>query len=315
MKLALRILAVVVALIVLAAVAGWIFADQLAASTIRKSSAYATGVETKLKSADLKLTSGELHFADLDIGNPEGYESTHFLTLGSGDIEVKLGTITRETIEVPRVVLSNLDVILEKREGKANYEVILENLEKLGETEEPDQQPDDAGAGVVIEELRIEQISVTIKGYPFPSEPVVIDEPIVLKNVPQDQSAATVAEVVGLVITATLQTVVGSVADLPAELAGGITEGLGKVGDLGSEALGNLDAAANEVMEGAGEAAKQATDKATEAAGSAADKAKEGVSKATDKAKEGVDKATGRIGDLLGGGADDPQNGENGDAN
>ena len=303
MKLALRILAVVVVLIVLAAVAGWIFADQLAASTIRKSSAYATGVETKLQSADLQLTSGKLRFADLVIGNPEGYESTHFLTLGTGDINVKLGTITSETIEVPRVVLSNLDVILEKREGEANYEVILENLEKLGGTEEPDQQPDDAGAGVAIEELHIEQISVTIKGYPFPSEPVVIDKPIVLKNVPQNQSAATVAEVVGLVITATLQTVVGSVADLPGELAGGITEGLGKLGDLGAEALGNLSATAGEVMEGAGEAAKQAGDKAKETVGGAAE-----------KAKEGVDKATGKIGDLLGGG-DDSQNGGNGDSN
>ncbi|MFW5681768.1 MAG: hypothetical protein ACOC1G_02070 [Phycisphaeraceae bacterium] len=304
MKLALRILAVVVVLIVLAAVAGWIFADQIAASTIRKSSSYATGTENELRSADLKLTSGELNFAELVITNPEGYESAHFLTLGNGDIDVKLGTITRETIEVPLVVLSNLDVILEKREGKANYEAILENLEKLGGDEEPEEQPDDAGAGVVIEELRIEQISVTIKGYPFPSEPVVIDEPIVLKNVPQDQSAATIAEVVGLVITATLQTVAGSVGDLPGELTDGITDGLGKLGDLGSDALGDLSATAGEAAKQAGEKAKEATDKAGEEAGGAAD-----------KAKEEVDKATGKIGDLLGGNDEEQDSDEDDDSN
>lgn len=300
MKLALRIFAVIVVILVLAMVAGLIFSDQVAATTLRKSSAYATGVDTKLRSADLKLTSGKLDFSDLVITNPEGYDSTHFLTLGQGDINVKLNTLLSDTVDVPRVVLSNLSVIIEKKEGKANYEAILENLEKLGGTEEPQEQPEQASAGVVIEELRIEQLTVTIKGYPFPADPIVIEEPIVLKNVPQDQSAATVAEVVGLVITSTLQTVVGSVADLPGELAGGITENLGKLGDLGSDALNQLGETAGQVVEGAGEAAEKAGEKAKETG----EKAKEAVGEAADKAKQGIDKATGKLGEMLGGGDD-----------
>lgn len=290
MKLALRIAAVVVLVLVLVAVAGLIFVDQLTATGIRTAATYATGVETSLESADLGVTSGKLDLRELVIANPEGYESDHFLSLGTGSINVTLGTIMSDTIEVPRVHLSDVSIVIEKKDGKANYEVILENLEKLSGDQPPQDQPEDAGAGVVIRELRIENITAVIKGYPFPSDPVEIPA-IVLHDVPEGaQDAATVAEVVGIVIAATLKTVVGSIADLPGELTGGITDGLGNVGDLGKQSVEKFGQAAEKLGEGA----------------------KEVVGGTADKAKEGVDKATDKIGKLFGGGSDETDNGEGG---
>lgn len=294
MKLAVRIVVIVLVVVILALVAGLIFIDQITASGIRQSSAYATGVDTSLRSADVGVTSGNLDLRELVIGNPEGYESDHFFSLGEGHVDVTLGSLMADTVEVPMVRLTDVSIVIEKKDGKANYEVILENLEKLSGDQPPRDQPEEAGKGVVIEELRIENITARIKGYPFPSDPVEIPA-IVLHDLPEGaQDAASVAEVVGIVIAATLKTVAGSIADLPGELASGITEGLGPLGDIGQQSVEQI-----------GEAVGAATEQAREAVGEAAGAARDAADEAASKARQGVDQAKEKLGGLLGGGGDD----------
>lgn len=289
MKLVLRIVGILAIVLVLAVVVALVFVDQLTASGIRKASTYATGTEVTLESADLGITSGTLTLDQLVIANPEGFDTDHFLSLGRGDMDVELGTVTSDVIQVPAVTLRDVSIVLERKDGKANYQVILDHLESVSGETDPDQQPSEAGSGVNIRELRIENITATIRGYPFPSEPVKVPS-IVLKNVPDNADAASVAKVVGVVIASTLQAVATSVPGLPEDLAGALNEGLAQVGDLGAQTV-------EQVTEAATQAAEQATQKAQEAT----DKAGQAVEEAGEKATRAVDEAAGKAKDAIGG--------------
>lgn len=62
------------------------------------------------------------------IANPEGFDGKPFLTLGEGSVDVSLGTLFEDVLEIPALTLSDLRGNLERRSGRANYEVILANL-------------------------------------------------------------------------------------------------------------------------------------------------------------------------------------------
>ncbi len=82
--------------------------------------------------------------------------------MGSGGIEVSLGTLRKEIVEVPRLNIDNLQVTLEKSEGKANYQVILDNLKKL-ESTDPQQKPKETGGKkYVIKEVHIHNVKVHV---------------------------------------------------------------------------------------------------------------------------------------------------------
>ena len=66
------------------------------------------------------VRSGTLEIDGLKVSNPPGYQASHFLRLDEGALAVGLGSLTKETIEVPSVTLSGVDLILEKKGAAAN---------------------------------------------------------------------------------------------------------------------------------------------------------------------------------------------------
>jgi len=284
MKWIIRIVLILVVVVLLGVIAGFVFIDQITGTAIRKGSAYATGVETSLASADVGVFSGELTLSELVIGNPEGYELPTFFELGHGHVDVSLGSLMgSDTIEIPNVTLSEITLQIEKKDGKANFQVILDNLEKLSGESEAESEPKEAGRSLAINELRLENITVVIKGYPAPS-PIKIDA-IVLNNVPEDAtSGATIADVTGIVIVAVIKSTLNNVAGLPDELVESLNAELADVGKLGQQAIAELGDVAGQAAEQLGEAAGEAT---------------KAIDEAANKANEELQKATEGLGDLF----------------
>jgi len=131
MKKLIKMVAVLLILLVLATVAVAFYIDTIAKTAIERGATYALGVETTLGSADVGLLSGTFSMGDLTVANPAGFESPYFTHLGQGDVEVALKTLRQETVELPTLTLTDLEIYLDKKEGKANYDVILENLKRF----------------------------------------------------------------------------------------------------------------------------------------------------------------------------------------
>ena len=128
MKKLIRFVVGLVVVVLVLAVGVVVYIDKIAKTAIERGASYALGVDTTLGSADVKLLSAAFAMGDLTIANPQGFESPYFTHLGQGDVEVALGTLRQETVQLPTLTLTDLEMHLEKKDGKANYDVILNNL-------------------------------------------------------------------------------------------------------------------------------------------------------------------------------------------
>lgn len=110
---------------------GWSQMNNLVRKGIEAGGTYAMGVNTTLHSVRVGLFSGSATLRGLRIANPPGYEGEHFLELGEASAAVTPASLRQPVIEMPYFTLDTIDVGLERRDGKANYQVILDNINKL----------------------------------------------------------------------------------------------------------------------------------------------------------------------------------------
>lgn len=250
MKILLKITAIallpLVGLVVLAVVLAWVYIDRLVESGVERGATYALAVPTTLGSADVGVLSGSVHLAALEVSNPEGFESPHFLKLGDASVDVSLNSLMGDTVEVPSLVLRSIDVRLERTVDKANYKIILDNLSRFeggGKSE-----PDPSGKKFVISTIEIRDVTVHADVVPIggaigdlATAKVTLDE-VVLRDVGTAGKPMSMAEISAVVLKAILASAVeigGGV--LPEDVLGDIGAQLASMLDLGEMGVGDVE--------------------------------------------------------------------------
>jgi hypothetical protein len=266
MKIALRLLLVLVLLLAVAGVAAVLGIDSIARTAVEKGGTYALGVETKLAKADIGLLQGTTALGGLSVANPPGFDPT-FLSLGKAELAVTLGSLRSDVIEVPKFVLSDVSVLLQKREGKTNYGVILDNLKKFESGEPPageEPKPKGEGKRFVIQKIEITNVSADIDLLPAGgklTKAKVTIPSLTLENVGTADGGASVGEIVSAVVKALLQATLeaGGKAigpELLADLEGKLKSmGLEAI-DVGAGVTSELEKISPELGEKAGEVLK-----------------------------------------------------------
>lgn len=293
-KLLLVLIGVPVLLIIVAVVGLMLFIDSAAKAGIEKGATYAMGVNTTLDSASIGLFSGKFGLSGLNVANPAGYKDAKFLSLGDGKVAVSLGSLTKDTIEVPTFALDTIVVNLEKKEGKANYQVILDNLAKLSKGGEPSSAPPEQGGGkkLIVNELTIRNVTVKADLLGAPGAVgAVVNQPITipiseikLTNVGKDTgrgvagSGVTVSQLSSIIVQAVLAAAVENGGNLlPGDIAGELKGALGNLDglkDVGVQVVGKAGEAAQQIgkevgkqLEGAANEAQKKLEKAGEELG------------------------------------------------
>jgi hypothetical protein len=273
MKRLLKIVAVLVLLIVVGLVAAYIYIDVIAKSAIERGSTYALGVQTTLESAKLKIFDGQLVMGGLHVSNPQGYEASHFLTMKEGDVAVTLASLRQDTVQVNHLHLIEIDVNLQKKDGKSNYNVILENLKRLETTPDPDAE----AQRYVVNDLQIRNVVLHVDllgGGTLTKVNVPIDK-IQLKNVGSDTPRGVLlSDLSGVIIKAILAAAAdkaGSIIpdDIVGDLKGQLAQlqSIEKLADV--ESLGELAKPIEEITGQLGSEIKNLGDKATGEVGKA----------------------------------------------
>jgi len=247
-----------VGLLVVVLLVGFIFLDTIAKTAIETVGSNMMGVPTTVDSVSLSPFGGSAGVKGLTIGNPPGYETPHFMAIGSAGSAFKLGDLTADTITVDQIRVDGMSVNLEKKEGgDSNYEVILENMKKGEEQEEP--PPDEPGKRFVVKEVVLTDIRVradlVVAGKPVEEITLKISE-IRLEDVGSDtEGGALASQLMGTIVKATLQAIVTQGADvLPGAIVGTLKvglEGLGKLGVKGVRVVGEAGGKAVDVVGGA----------------------------------------------------------------
>ena len=256
-KLAILAGALVVVLVAIVAIA-FMSIDSIAKTAIERGSTYALGVQTTLASADIGILSGEFAMFGLDVANPEGFESDHFLQLGEGFLAVSLGSLREDTVEVPTLALTGIDINLEKRGGKANYKIIADNLKRFesGDTADDGGQADAGKPGkrFVIHEIIIRDVNVTVDLVPAGGALTRLEVPIdEIRMTDVGSESMTSAELTNRVIKMILAAIVKNGAHLPADLVNDLGGALAQLGDLDNITVTETARTVVKVVEGLGE--------------------------------------------------------------
>lgn len=238
MKKLAKLVAVLLVLLGVAVLGIFVYIDSIAKAAIERGSTYALGVETTLRWADVGILSGEFAMGGLKIDNPDGFDGDHFLQLERADVEVSLASLRQDTVELPLLVLSGVDMKLQRTLAGANYQVILDNLKRFESNQSKDPGlSDESGRTFVIREVLISDVNVEVDLLPIGGQlnrvKVAIDE-IRLINVGSE--GVSMSQLTNVIIQAILAAVVQNAADLPIDLITDLGGGLAGLTGLGLDA-------------------------------------------------------------------------------
>ena len=257
MKKLLKVLAALVVLVVVLLVAVFFYIDSIAKKAIETGATYALGVQTTLRRANIGILSGEFSLTGLQVANPEGFSSERFMTLGTGELAVTMRSLTKDTVEVPRLALDDIEMTLEKKGGESNYKVILKNLKRFQSAEKKDQDAGkpEKGKQFIVHEIVITNVLVHAQlfgiGGRLDSVQVPLDE---IRLTEVGSEGLTASQMTDIIIQAIMAGVLKSGADFPADLVsdlGGAMKGLEGLSDMGIKAAFDLGGTGVEGLKGA----------------------------------------------------------------
>ncbi len=304
----------VVGLIVGAVAYGISQIDSIFERAIEQGGTYATGVETTVESVDVGLTTGTFEMTGLEIGNPEGFDSPHFLALGEGSVGVALSQATMQSIRVPEFRLSDIDLNLDQTGGKANYQTILDNLKRF-ESGSDGSAPESETTGpkVTIDKLTIENINVHLIGVPglsLVAGDVAVNVPLIELTDVGGADGMSFGELTNLVVKTVLTAVVDAGGGvIPGEILGQLTGGLGELTSLGEMGVNIVGGLGEGLIEGVGTLGEGAAGAVGDVAEGAAGAVGDVVEGAGETVKDAVGGLGEGLGNILGGGDDKDDDG------
>jgi len=289
MKLAKLLIALgagLLVLLVLVVVVVFVSIDKIAKGGIEKGTNYALAVPTTLDSADVGVFDGTFKMQGLKIDNPEGYESSpYFFNLGSGSVEVSLGSLRSDVVTLPAFKLSDIDVHIDRKGTTSNVQQILDNLKRFESGDKPEPETEKGpGKKFIVNETAITNVQVHAHLLPLGGDlsttKLVIPE-IILKDVGSAGDPVSLAELTNIVTQAILASA--------AEFGGGI---------IPDEILGDLQANLGELNALAENGVEMLTTEVEKVVEDAQDQLQEKADELQDKAKDAINDG---LNDLLGG--------------
>ncbi len=323
MKIFRKILLIGVGLVVLLFVgilaAGIIFINPAARKGIELGANKALGVPTTLKSVNVGIFSGKFGMSGLNVGNAPSFPSDHFLNLGEARVAVSISSLNKDVIELPEFFMDNLDVRLERREGKSNYQVILDNIAKLSGPAKPGDKPKPAPSTGKEKKFIVKQVTlrnITVHAdmvdptIPALSQLAAVTVPIPeikLQNVGQTGtgvggSGVTVAELSSIIVQAIMAAVAEKGGVLPEQFLADLKSQLGSLGGLKGIAasfITDLNAPGKPLGEQFGASVQGLGDKTKSDLNKELDKLGPGGAAAKDAAGKAIDQVTDKLKGLL----------------
>ncbi len=184
------ILLMILILVIIAVVAINLYANSAVKWGIETAGTKTLGVGVKLDNANLGILSGTLGLKKLIIDNPKDYQNPHLLELSDGNIQVRIGSLLSDVVEVKQIKLDGVDVVLEQKDVRGNnLQDILKNISKnLPKTE----QPKESEQKLHIETLEISNINVKLLPIPGIVDSIPLSlETIKMTNLGSDNKLST----------------------------------------------------------------------------------------------------------------------------
>ncbi|HIJ72412.1 MAG TPA: AsmA family protein [Planctomycetes bacterium] len=231
-----RIIAFVIVVLVIAALLlVHLFAGRAVKMGVEHAGTKALGVAVSVNDVDVSLLRGEVALQNLIINNPPGYQHPQLLKLKSARINVELGTLLKDEVNIKDIELEGIDLVIESKGLSGNnLNKVMDNIKAKGKEGEP------SGKKLHIDTLVVSDIKVRVKplGLPGTADTITLKlKPIRMANLGSEDKLDMV-----MLTTKVFVALVGGVIeqgtkDLPKAIVGQLEFGLKGLVDVSGELL------------------------------------------------------------------------------
>jgi AsmA family len=222
-----------------------------------------TGTELRVDDVGISIFSAEAKLKKFFLGNPKGFKTPSAMKVGSVDVDVDEGSLTKDTIIINKIEVLGPEITYEKRGKTDNFQTILANVQKnvpKGESTKKEPAKEGPGKQLIINDLIIKNgkvnLAVAMPGGVLGDQEITTDLPdIHLKDIGKKKGGASPAEVAKEIFTALYGKITSP------NVMGALDDQLKKLGGAGMAEIEKAAKGAAGIAEGAGKEAEGVTDK------------------------------------------------------
>ena len=208
-----------------------VFRDLVIKHSVEKAGSLIVGTPIVCGHFSSSLT-GKVHIKNLTVGNPEGYHNPYAFKLGEVRVDLNVGTLFSEKVEVRDIYVEGVSVDYELKLGRSNLGEIQKNLERF--TPAGKDNPDSANEGgsdsaqqAVIRHLKVENTSLTFSNATLKTTMKMPLPGLELENLGDGKPIGeTFNEFFGLIFTSINKAVTGA-GGMVVDAVGGAVSGIG----------------------------------------------------------------------------------------
>ncbi len=265
MKTLLKIIAVLALVLVLIGAGLYFFRNDLLARGIASSGSYALGVPVSVGDVRTDFADGAFALENLGVANPAGFSAENLLRLSEIATVLPLDRLEEDPLVIEGLDVRGLDVLLERANGKFNYEPLLERLREVTGSEESNEEPSEQSDGpartILVQRVAFDNWVLRVDlGTELEIEPLQL-EGWTIRDVQvsgEDAAAQLIGRLVDEVLQRVLEQGLGSLPEDALQLLGSQVESLRQ--DLEQKAQQHIEDATQSIQNAAQELEQQAED-------------------------------------------------------
>jgi len=246
MKTLLKLGAIIILLVIVAAAAVGMYLGPIIKAGVEDVGPKITGTTIKLDAVDLSMFSGQARIKGLVVGNPKGFHTENSFKLADSKVGVDLQSALTDKVIIKEILIDGPEITYESGPSGNNVSKIQENVTAFSKSvtpqgsAEPKSQKKDQKK-VQINDFIFKNGKVTVSSSMLGGKPITISLPdIHLKDIGKDSGGVTPDTAAAEVFKAIDKAVVQSISKSAGEAVKSIESGAGEVGSKAMEGVKGL---------------------------------------------------------------------------
>ena len=270
---ALKIIGVLIVILIIAVFAIILNLGKIVKTGINTVVPQVTKCEAHVDDVNFNVFGGKFEIKNLVIKNPEGYKTDQAFSLGHIFVNVKMGSLLSDVIEIDQVLIDAPEITYEVGLGNSNLNTILENVNSAlpssdEEKKEEKEEKKEGGKKVVINLVKVTngRIGVSAKIAGGMEAPIVLPD-IEIKDLGKKEGGISMVQAAAITLKTTLLSIFDVLKssgklllDGAKAIGEGITEGIKSLGDGAKEGVKSLGDGAKDIKDNVKDIGKSAAE-------------------------------------------------------
>ena len=272
---ALKIIGIIVVILIIALFAIILNLGKIVKTGINTVVPQVTKCEAHVDDVNFNVFGGKFEIKNLVIKNPEGYKTDHAFALGHIFVNVKMGSLMSDVIEIDQVLIDAPEITYEVGLGNSNLNTILENVNSSlpssdEEKKEEKEEKKEGGKKVVVNLVKVTngKIGVSAKIAGGMEAPIVLPD-IEIKDLGKKEGGISMVQAAAITLKTTLLSIFDVLKssgklllDGAKAIGEGIVDGVKSLGDGAKDSIKSLGDSAKEGVKSLEDGAKSLGDSA-----------------------------------------------------